>query len=81
MEIAAASIVELALKYGVPLAVQLIDSIFSNVNANGAVGLDEWAKMRVSLNKTATDITLDVMKSKGIDATTPDALAVLALTK
>lgn len=81
MEIAASQLIALALEYGIPAAIKLIDDIFANVNANGAVGPDEWAKLKVSLQVTASDLTVADMKAKGIDTTTPAAQAVIALTK
>jgi hypothetical protein len=75
-----ALVISLLTTFG-PSAVQLITSLISKWETNGSVTAAEWAALTVSLTQTAQDRMKAQLVAAGIDPTSPQGLAMLALAK
>lgn len=76
----AALIAQLIIALG-PSAIGLIDTLIAKWSANGTVSADEWATLSASLKLSANDHMKAQLTAAGIDLTSPNAVALLALTK
>jgi hypothetical protein len=73
-------IILLLTTFGQP-AIQLIDSLIEKYKTNGVVTTDEWAALSASLKTTAQDHMKAQLTAAGIDLNSPQAQALLALSK
>jgi hypothetical protein len=75
-----ALILQLLTTFGPP-AVTLIDGLITKWQTSGVVTPEEWAAISASLKLSATDHMTSQLKAAGIDLSSPQAVALLALTK
>ena len=64
-----------------PAAVQLITSLITKWETNGSVTSAEWAALVASLNQSAKDRMTAKLITAGIDPTSPQGIAMLALAQ
>jgi len=76
----AALIIQLIATFG-PAAVTLIDTLITKYQTNGVVTADEWATLSASLKLSAADHMKAQLLAAGIDPSSPQAVALLALSK
>lgn len=73
-------ILSLLAQFG-PSAVKLIDSLIAKWQTNGTVTPDEWAALKTALNQTASDRMKLQLVAAGIDPSSPQGIALLALVQ
>lgn len=73
-------IISLLTTFG-PSAVNLITTLISKWETNGAVTSAEWATLTTSLNQTALQRMTAQLTAAGIDPNSAQGQAMLALTK
>ena len=75
-----ALIIQLITTFG-PGAVKLISTLIAKFEANGTVTAAEWAALEADLKLTAADHMKSQLAASGIDINSPEATALLAMTK
>jgi uncharacterized membrane protein YebE (DUF533 family) len=73
-------IISLLTTFG-PSAVQLITALIAKWETDGSVTAAEWATLVASLNQSAKDRMTAKLISAGIDPTSPQGIAMLALAQ
>lgn len=73
----AALIAQLLATFG-PSAITLIDGLIKKIEAKGDVTTDEWTILSTSVRVTSKDVMLAALKQAGIDAASPQGVALLA---
>lgn len=76
----ATAIISLLVTYG-PTAINLITTLIQTAEGNGNVTAAQWAALTAQLNQTAQDRMLLALKAAGIDPTSAQGVAMLALAK
>jgi hypothetical protein len=76
----AALILQLLVTYG-PSAIQLIDTLIGQIQANGVVTVAEWTTLSASLKLSASDHAKAQLTAAGIDPASPQGIAFLAMVK
>jgi hypothetical protein len=64
-----------------PSAVNLVSALITKWETNGTVTAAEWANLTASITQTAQDHMKAQLTSAGIDPTSPQGTAMLALVK
>ncbi len=72
----AADIISLIVQVGYPLAVKLIDKVFTNT----PVTSQDWEGLKADAKRTASDRMRQKLVDAGIDPTSPQGIALLAAT-
>lgn len=70
-----ATIAALVAQYGLPFAEFLI----TKINTKGTVTAEEWAALKALANIDSRQVLLEQLKAAGIDPTSPQGAALLAL--
>ena len=70
-----AAIAGLIAQYGIPF----VEFLISKINTGGTVTPEEWAALKAMANVTARDELLTRLKAAGIDPSSPQGVALLAL--
>lgn len=73
----AALILQLLTTFG-PSAITLIDGLIKKIEAKGDVTADEWTTLSADVRVTSKDVMLAALKQAGIDAASPQGIALLA---
>ena len=73
-------IISLLTTFG-PSAVQLITALIAKWDTDGSVTAAEWATLVASLNQSAKDRMTAKLIAAGIDPTSPQGIAMLALAQ
>lgn len=73
-------IVQLLSTFG-PGAVALITALISKWETNGTVSSAEWSQLTAAIGQNAQAVMLAQLKTAGIDPTSPQGQAMLALAK
>lgn len=70
-----AAVAGLIIQYGLPFA----EFVINKVKQGGTVTTEEWAQAKVLANVSAKSELLERLKANGIDPSSPQGVAMLAL--
>ena len=60
-----------------PSAITLIDTLITKIQANGEVTAAEWTSLSAAVRQTAKDRMAVALQTAGIDAASPQGIAML----